>query len=110
MRYEKIWYQLLTFFITIHCFSLIKAAMNAPRLCPRHWPCRNGVYKKPQCLNFPIAKLAIKKPRRRTNTLKGSQRTGGGQNSLKIPRTSPFNKDLSNETPFSPIHLAGQYL
>jgi hypothetical protein len=35
---------------------------------------------------------------------------GGGQNSLKNLRASPFSKDLSNETIFSPIHLAGQYL
>ncbi len=36
MRYEKIWYQLAIaespFFIVIHLFSLVKAAMNAPRV------------------------------------------------------------------------------
>ena len=26
------------------------------------------------------------------------------------PRASPFNKELSNETTFSQIHLTGQYL
>ncbi len=35
---------------------------------------------------------------------------GGGQNLRKNLRASPFKKDLSNETTFSPIHLAGQYL
>jgi hypothetical protein len=84
----------------------------------------NGVYKTPQLINFPSAKGGTKtiahlsigclirnlKTRRRSNTLKGSQRTGCGQNALKNLRASPFNKDLSNETTFSPIHLAGQYL
>jgi hypothetical protein len=56
----------------------------------------------------------------------GSQRDGSGQNWLANRQTkkqedaqakftenippSPFNKDLSNETNFSLIHLAGQYL
>jgi NAD(P)-dependent dehydrogenase (short-subunit alcohol dehydrogenase family) len=35
---------------------------------------------------------------------------GGGQNSLKNLRASPFNKDLSNATTLSLIHLTGQYL
>ncbi len=38
------------------------------------------------------------------------KRMGGGQNSLKNLRAPPFDKDLSNETTFSLIHLAGQYL
>jgi hypothetical protein len=32
---------------------------------------------------------------------KGLSEDGGGQNSLKNLRTSPFNKDLSNEISFS---------
>jgi hypothetical protein len=32
---------------------------------------------------------------------------GVGQKSLKNRPASPFKKDLSNETTFSPIHLAG---
>jgi hypothetical protein len=38
---------------------------------------------------------------------------GGGPPLAKFAknlRASPFNKDLSNETTFSLIHLAGQYL
>jgi hypothetical protein len=36
----------------------------------------------------------------------GSQIMGGSENL----RSSPFNKDQSNETAFSLIHFAGQYL
>jgi hypothetical protein len=35
------------FFIVINRFPLVKAAMNAPRICKM----RNGVYKTPQFLN-----------------------------------------------------------
>jgi hypothetical protein len=42
----------MRFFIVIHRFSLVNAVMNAPRLCKL----RNGVYKTPQFLNFPISK------------------------------------------------------
>jgi hypothetical protein len=35
------------FLIVIHRFSLVKAAMNAPRICKM----RNGVNKMPQFLN-----------------------------------------------------------
>jgi hypothetical protein len=38
------------------------------------------------------------------------KRMGGAQNSLKNLRASRFNKDLSNETTFSLIQLAGQYV
>jgi hypothetical protein len=41
--------------------------------------------------------------------LKASQKMGGGQLTENL-RASPFNNDLSNETTFSLIHLAGQYL
>jgi hypothetical protein len=51
------------------------------------------------------SKAPISKKRRRSSTLKGSQRMRGGQNL----HASPLNKDLSNETTFCLIHLAGQY-
>ncbi len=35
---------------------------------------------------------------------------GGGQNFLTISGPLPFNQDFSNESTFSQIHLAGQYL
>jgi hypothetical protein len=35
------------FFIVIHRFSLVKAAINSPRICKM----RNGVHKMPQFLN-----------------------------------------------------------
>jgi hypothetical protein len=54
-----------------------------------------------------ICKLKIWK---RTNTLNGSRRMGGGRIFLKSLREASFNKDLSNEPTFSRIHLAGQYL
>ncbi len=50
------------------------------------------------------------KTRKRSNTLKGSQRMGGGQIFLKTYRASLFKKDLSNEPNFGQIHLTGQYL
>jgi hypothetical protein len=42
--------------------------------------------------------------------VKGSQRMRGGLIFLNIFRASLFNKDLSNESNFGLIHLAGQYL
>ncbi len=48
--------------------------------------------------------------KRHSDTLKGSQRMGGGQIFLKTFRTSLFNDDLSNEPNFGLIHLAGEYL
>jgi hypothetical protein len=36
------------FLIVIHCFSLLKAMINALHICKLH----NGVYKKPQFLFF----------------------------------------------------------
>ena len=50
------------------------------------------------------------KTRRRSKTLKGSQRMGGGRIFLKSFRASLFNEDLSNEPNFSRIHFTGQYL
>jgi hypothetical protein len=41
----------------IHRFSLVKAAMNAPRICKL----RNGVNKTPQFLLFSTAKGGTKK-------------------------------------------------
>jgi hypothetical protein len=121
----------IIFFIVIHRFSLVKAAMNAPRLCKSSKGCLTGtghgamVFTK--CLNFLIFQLPKAeqrklrncqigclighlKKRRRSNTLMGFQRTGGTQNLLKSICASPFIQDLSKKTTFSPIHLAGQYL
>jgi hypothetical protein len=42
--------------IIIHRFSIVKAAMNAPRICKL----RNAVNKKPQFLHFSIAKGEIR--------------------------------------------------
>ncbi len=53
------------FLIVIHRFSLAKAVMNAPCICKM----RNGVKLK----------------RRRSKTLKDSQRTGGGADFSKKP-------------------------
>ncbi len=47
---------------------------------------------------------------KRTNTLKGSRRMGGGRIFLKSLRDTSFNKDLLNEPNFGRIHLAGHYL
>jgi hypothetical protein len=51
------------FFIVIHRYSLVKAAMNALHLCKLRKDCftgtgqwHNGVNKAPTFLNFPIAK------------------------------------------------------
>jgi hypothetical protein len=56
MRYENIWYlcQLRNkhFWIVIHRFSLVKASMNAPRICKL----QNGVNKTPQFLLLSTAK------------------------------------------------------
>ncbi len=57
-----------------------------------------------------VCLIGIYKMRRRSNTLKGSQRMGGGQNLLKNLNAFLFHKNLSNETHFSLIHLAEQYL
>jgi hypothetical protein len=52
MHYEKIWYQwpIPEFFIVTRRFSLVKAAINAPRICKL----RNGVNKTPQFLPFQL--------------------------------------------------------
>jgi hypothetical protein len=52
------------FLIVIYCFSLVKAAMNAPRLCKLCKDClTNGVHKMPPFLNFPIVKGGTKRPK-----------------------------------------------
>jgi hypothetical protein len=60
MRNIKIRYQWplteLTFFIVIHCFSLVKAAMNAPRI----FILRNGVNKTHRFLHFSTTKGGTK--------------------------------------------------
>ncbi len=128
MRYEKFGIngQLRNkhFFIVIHCFSRVKTAVNALRICKM----RNGVSKTPSISSFfncPSAQwifsAAIKnsvncctivnwKTRKRSNTLKGSQRMGGGRIFLKTYCSSLINEDLSNDPNFGRIHLAGQYL
>jgi hypothetical protein len=104
---------LLTFYLYILFFCFIKQFLRyyPPRwIRPKLLERRGGFSKKsvgpPSCeslLNWlPNWQL---KTSGRWNTLKGSQRMGGGQNSLKNLRASPFNKYLSNETTFSPIHL-----
>jgi hypothetical protein len=45
-----------------------------------------------------------------TEFLKGSHRIGDGRYLLKNLRGSRFNKEFSNETTLSLIHLVGQYL
>jgi hypothetical protein len=45
-----------------------------------------------------------------SNTLKGSQRIGGGRNFKKFPAPLPLSRTFSNESVFSHIHLVGQYL
>jgi hypothetical protein len=47
---------------------------------------------------------------KRSNSLKGAQRTGDGRILLKTFRNILFNDDLSNESIFGRIHLARQYL
>jgi hypothetical protein len=57
-----------------------------------------------------LASLAIKKQGGALIIYRALRGWGGGQHLLKNLRASPFNKDLSHETTFNPIHLAGQYL
>jgi hypothetical protein len=60
-----------------------------------------------------LASLAIKKQGGALiiyRALRGWEAGPGGQNLLKSLRASPFKKDLSQETTFSPIRIAGQYL
>jgi hypothetical protein len=55
MRYEKIQWPIAKkfFLIEIHRFSLVKAAMNALRICKM----RNGLAKRPQFLLFSTAQV-----------------------------------------------------
>ncbi len=83
--------------------------------------CAIMLAKRPQFLLFSTAQVCNEfflncctivnwKTSKRSNTLKGSQRMGGGRIFLKTYRASLFNKDLSNEPNFGWINLAGQYL
>jgi hypothetical protein len=45
-----------------------------------------------------------------SNTLKGSQRIGGGRNFKKFPAPLPLSRTFSNESVFSHIHLVEQNL
>ncbi len=109
------------FLTVIHCFSLVRAAMNARPICKM---C-NGVSKTPSnFFSFSTAQMRSEylrsylncctivnwKTRGRYNTLKGSQRMGGGRIFLKNRCASLRNDDLLNEPYFGQIHLAGQYL
>ncbi len=113
------------FLIVIYHSSLVKAAMNAARVCKL----RNGVNKMPQFSSFFNGQRRTKctmnilrsylncctivnwKTRRRSNTLKDSRRMHWGRaDFLKTFCASLFNEDLSNEPNFGRIHLAGQYL
>jgi hypothetical protein len=78
----------------INCFSLVKAAMNAPSVCKLHTHCLTVinqckmVIKTPQFLHFSANIFQVRNkfhspylnwlPTRRSNTLKGSQRMGTG--------------------------------
>jgi hypothetical protein len=55
-------------------------------------------------------KIVNLKTKMHSKTLKGSQRMGGGRIFQKNLGDTTFNKDLSNESNFGWIHLAGQYL
>jgi len=106
------------FFIVIHRFSLVKAAMNNPGLCKSRINCLTGFDQCAKVLSKRIydSKLGNEKnigclivnykTRRRSDTLKGSQRMGEGRIFLKTCRASLFNDDLSNEPNFCWIHLA----
>ncbi len=111
------------FFIVIHRFSLVKAAMNARRICKMRYGVRktlsiSSLIQLSKCamnilrsyLNF--CTIVNWKIRKHSNSLKGSQRmgVGGRRIFLKTYRASLFNEDLSNEPHFGRIHLAGQHL
>jgi hypothetical protein len=111
-----------------HRHSLVKAAMNDQHLCKLRKECLTGIChgamvltKRLYFLIFQLSKAGYctqhnslpnwqLKNKRRSNILHGSQRMGGGQNPQEYLPASPFNKDQSNETTFSPFHLAGQNL
>jgi hypothetical protein len=52
----------------------------------------------------------MKKNKMAISNFKGLSEAGGWGKFAENLRASPFNKNLSNETTFSQIHLAGQYL
>ncbi len=78
-------------------FSLVKAAMNAPRnefhLRRLNWLPTWQLKNKEALLNF-----------------KGLSEDGGRAKFAENLSASPLNKYLPNETTLSMIHLAGQYL
>jgi hypothetical protein len=91
--------------------------MNALRSCKL----LNGVNKTSQNLlnqvrneyspqTYKLLHNCHLKKRRRSNTLNGSQRMGGGQIFLKTFRTSLLYEDLSTEPNFGRIHRARKYL
>jgi hypothetical protein len=92
--------------------------MNNPGLCKSRINCLTGFDQCAKVLSKRIydSKLGNEKnigclivnykTRRRSDTLKGSQRMGEGRIFLKTCRASLFNDDLSNEPNFCWIHLA----
>ncbi len=111
------------FFIVIYHSTLVKGAMNAARVCKL----RNGFKKR---LNFfyfqwpkedQVRNKYLRsylnwwhnwqvKNRRLSHPWKGSHSMGDRRIFLKTRHDASFNKDLSNEPNFDPIHLAGPYL
>jgi hypothetical protein len=53
------------------------------------------------------SQIANRKIRRHSKTLKALREWGGGAKVSENLRTSPFIKDLSNESTFRQIHFAG---
>ncbi len=114
------------FLIVIYHSSLVKAGVNAARVCKLpngQWCWKNASISSffkgqrwTKCaMNILRSYLNCYtivnwKTRKHTNTLKGSRRMGGGRIFLKSLRDISFYKDLSNEPNFGRIHLAGQYL
>ncbi len=75
-----------------------------------HWGMKKNIFKVHNKLSPPSSELVIVnyETRRRSDTLKGSQRMGDGRIFLKTFRATLFDDDLSNESDFGLIHLAGQ--
>jgi hypothetical protein len=84
--------------LIIIIFQLQKAAMNSPHLCKLRKDC------------FTTSGYGTIKKQGGALKLYRASRGWGRQKLLKISGASPFNKNLSNDTTFSLIRIAGQYL
>jgi hypothetical protein len=107
--------------------------MNAPHLCKLRKECLTGIChgalvltkrlyfvifqlpkaEKDHCAHlnwFPNWQLKNKEALEYFTELSEDGGGGEGAKFAENLSASPFYKDLSNETTFSPIHLAGQYL